>query len=178
MTLPTSRAVSAFATRTLTALPMIAVLALVNATAHAARPAAPSTIAALAPVAGDSLSLDGHVVYVDFWASWCVPCRSSFPWMASMRAKYHDRGLEVVTIDLDHESKAAHRFLEQMKSPLPVFEDPKGEMAKRFGIEVMPTSFVFGRDGTLRARHEGFRAGDSAALESQITALLEEKPPK
>jgi thiol-disulfide isomerase/thioredoxin len=139
---------------------------------------APDSIAALASVVDDSIPLAGHVVYLDFWASWCIPCRSSFPWMASMRARYHEQGLQVVTINLDKDPAAARKFLAEMKSPLPVIYDSKGTLATKFKLEVMPTSFVFGRDGKLRSRHEGFHADDSDSVESTIVDLLKEKAPQ
>jgi len=152
-------------------------LALPSASPAALR-RAPASLSPVAAAVPDSIALDGRVVYVDFWASWCVPCRASFPWMAEMRAKYRARGLEVVTIDLDRDAKDARAFLDRMHSPLPVIADPKGALAEAFEVDAMPTSFLFGRDGTLRSSHQGFRPADGAALESQINALLEEKPPK
>jgi cytochrome c biogenesis protein CcmG/thiol:disulfide interchange protein DsbE len=136
----------------------------------------PDSIATLASALGDSIPLDGRVVYVDFWASWCMPCRGSFPWMESLQKKYGERGLQVVTINVDADPAAGAKFVHEMKSSLPVIHDPKGTIAQRYKLEVMPTSFVYGRDGKLQFRHEGFRPKESAALESKIAALLQEKP--
>lgn len=150
------------------------ILLLAAPPASASRHAAPPTIAAVSAVAGDSIPLTGHVVYLDFWASWCVPCRSSFPWMAGLLARYRDRGLEVVTVDLDKDPAAARRFLAATNSSLPVIPDPKGRLAEEFHLRAMPTSFVFGRDGRIRARHEGFYPEDTDSLESRIAGLLGE----
>jgi thiol-disulfide isomerase/thioredoxin len=133
------------------------------------------SISTLASVFGDSLPLAGHVVYLDFWASWCTPCRSSFPWMNSLLARYRDMGLQVVTIDLDSDPKLGREFLGAVKSTLPVFFDPKGSLAKQYRLEAMPTSFAYGRDGKLEFRHEGFHPKEAALLEAQISALLQEK---
>ena len=139
---------------------------------------APGTIAVMDSVAADSIPLTGSVVYVDFWASWCVPCRESFPWMKAMLDKYQARGLRVITVNLDRKPEAGKKFLQDLKSPLPVVFDAKGSLAKRYHLTAMPTSFVYGRDGKLRTRHEGYRSQDSAALEALVNTLLEEKATK
>jgi thiol-disulfide isomerase/thioredoxin len=141
-------------------------------------PVPSESIATLAAVAGDSIPLEGRVVYLDFWASWCGPCRSSFPWMQALLAKYHDRGLEIVTVNLDRDPAAGRKFLRDMQCSLPVLFDPKGSLAKQYGLEAMPTAFVYRRDGKLGSRHEGFHPKESAALESLIATLLQEEAPK
>lgn len=125
----------------------------------------------------DAARLDGKVVYVDFWASWCVPCRASVPWLKSMSAAHRDDGLEIVTITVDRKQEAARRFVEEMELDLPVITDPQGELAERFALEAMPTAFVFDRMGTLRHRHEGFRQKDTDALETLILELIAEDGP-
>ncbi len=138
----------------------------------------PSTIAVVDSALTDSTVLAGKVVYVDFWASWCVPCRKSYPWMNELAAKYHDRGLEIVTINVDKDRKAADKFLADLKASLPVIYDPKGELAKFYELKVMPTSFVYGRGGKLEERHEGFQPADGPGLDSLIAVLLKETPSK
>jgi len=140
--------------------------------------AAPKSIAAMDSVVNDSIPLAGNVVYVDFWASWCVPCRESFPWMRKIEEKYRSRGFRIVTVNVDKDPAAGRKFLEQMKSPLPVVFDSKGVLARQYALEVMPSSFIYGRDGTLRSRHEGFYRKDCASIESMINTLLEEKQKK
>lgn len=135
------------------------------------------SIATLAPVVGDSIPLAGHVVYVDFWASWCGPCRASFPWMKALLGKYHKQGLEVVTVNLDSDPAAGRKFLDAMKVSLPVIFDSKGSLAQQYRLEVMPTSFVYGRDCKLKSRHEGFQPRDTDALETLVVTLLGEKAP-
>lgn len=126
-------------------------------------------------VAADSVITAGHVVYVDFWASWCLPCRKSFPWMKDMLERYRKQGLQVVTVNLDHDPKAARKFLADMQSPLPVVFDSKGSLAKLYHLEVMPTSFIYGRDGKLRERHQGFQPDNTWEVESLIRSLLAER---
>ncbi len=142
---------------------------------NADRAVSTSAVTTLASAPGDSIPLAGRVVYLDFWASWCAPCRASFPWMRTLQDKYRAQGLQVVTIDLDSDPATGRKFLQEVNSSLPVIFDSKGSLAKQYGLEVMPTSFIYGRDGKLEFRHEGFHPREAAALESRIAALLQEK---
>ena len=123
-----------------------------------------------------SLDLENKVVYVDFWATWCPPCRRSFPWMKELSVKYREPGLRIVTVNLDERPTLAQKFLEDMGVSLPVVFDSSGTLARRYDLEVMPTSFIYGRDGSLRLRHEGFDPKDIPSLDSLVNALLREKP--
>jgi len=138
----------------------------------------PNSIAVLDSLTGDSTIVEGNVVYVDFWASWCVPCRASFPWMAELLGKYGDKGFQVVTINLDKDAAAAQKFLRDTKASLPVVYDPEGKLAKLYDLQAMPTSFLYARDGSLRLRKEGFNPKETESVEQTIRTLLEEKPSK
>ena len=116
--------------------------------------------------------LRGKVVYVDFWASWCVPCLQSFPWMRSMSEKYGPQGLVVVAIDLDKEADAATGFLERHAAPFIVAFDPEGRSAERFRVVAMPMSYIVGRDGAIVFSHEGFEESKARRLEEQIKEAL------
>jgi thiol-disulfide isomerase/thioredoxin len=167
--------VASRATKVAAAWALLAMLLVIPVSSNADTDVSPDSIETLTSVVGDSIPLAGRVVYLDFWASWCTPCRASFPWMKTLQDKYRDKGLQVVTINLDNDPAAGRKFLGEMKSPLPVFFDPKGTLAKQYQIEVMPTSFVYGRDGKLEFRHEGFQPRETSSLESKIAALLQEK---
>jgi cytochrome c biogenesis protein CcmG/thiol:disulfide interchange protein DsbE len=117
-------------------------------------------------------SLRGRVVYVDFWASWCEPCRRSFPWLAHLHEQYGDRGLTVVAINLDQERKAADAFLAKYPAPFRVAFDPQGKTAGAFHVEVMPTSFLIGRDGRVLERHAGFDPKKAIEIEERIAKEL------
>jgi thiol-disulfide isomerase/thioredoxin len=112
-----------------------------------------------APASGDSLvsEREGKVVVVDFWASWCVPCRRSFPWMNTMTEKYADDGLVIVAVNLDKDRAAADAFLAEIPADFEIEFDPDATIAREYGVEAMPSSLVFGRDGKLVARHLGFK---------------------
>ncbi len=120
----------------------------------------------------DLPALKGKVVYLDFWASWCVPCRQSFPWMADLERSLGKEGLVVVAVNLDQMRNDADQFLAEFKPPFRVAFDPQGGMAERFHVRGMPTSVLIGRDGQPKLVHQGFRIKDRESLEQQIRAAL------
>jgi len=123
----------------------------------------------------DLAQLEGKVVYLDFWASWCDPCRDSFPWMAEMKEKYGSDGLEVVAVNLDKERALADTFLKTMKVNFVVAFDASGESAEKYGLRGMPGSYLIGRDGNIQASHLGFNDKDKAKLEAAIKVLLQQQ---
>ncbi|MCH1931275.1 TlpA family protein disulfide reductase [Shewanella sp. A25] len=116
----------------------------------------------------------GKVVYVDFWASWCGPCRKSFPWMNEMQAKYQDRGLAIVAINLDPEKKDADGFLQKLPATFNVRFNPEGDVAKSFDLLGMPSSFIFDKQGNLVKSHVGFTPEKSQEYEQELVELLKE----
>lgn len=117
-------------------------------------------------------SLKGKVVYLDFWASWCVPCKKSFPWMAEMKQSYADQGFEILAINLDKERKLADEFLKEMNVNFKVAFDESGKSASEYKLKGMPSSYLIGRDGRVYASHIGFREKDKEQLEQAIKNLL------
>lgn len=117
--------------------------------------------------------LKGKVVYVDFWASWCGPCRRSFPWMNEVQRQYGKQGLEIVAINLDQEPELAARFIETTQPKFTIAFDAEGKVAERYGVQGMPSSYVIDREGRLHTRHVGFRDKDRSELERTLRALLE-----
>lgn len=122
-----------------------------------------------------SVKLDqyrGKYVYLDFWASWCGPCRQSFPWMNEMQAKYGAQGLQIIGVNLDAKSEEAHSFLKDTPARFVVAFDPQGAAPRSYGIKGMPSSVLIGPDGKVVFEHSGFRPADRAALESRIKSTL------
>lgn len=115
----------------------------------------------------------GKVVYVDFWASWCKPCKKSFPWLNQLQQKYKDQGLVVLAINLDKEKHLADAFLEKIPSNFIVAFDPEGDTAKSFNIKGMPSSYLIDRNGYVIGRHSGFREKDTANLEKGVVNALQ-----
>jgi Thiol-disulfide isomerase and thioredoxins len=117
----------------------------------------------------------GQVLLVDFWASWCGPCRASFPWMTDIQEKYKAQGLKIIAINLDQDRQQALDFLTEFKPGFTVLFDAAAELPENFGVIGMPTSFLMDRDGRIRATHVGFHEKNIADYESAITQLLSEK---
>jgi cytochrome c biogenesis protein CcmG/thiol:disulfide interchange protein DsbE len=117
-------------------------------------------------------SLRGRVVYVDFWASWCGPCRQSFPWMKSLHDRLAPKGLVIVAINLDKDRKSAEEFLSKYPAPFTVAFDPSGKTAKAFKVWGMPTSYVVSPTGAILATHAGFDRKRTAAIEAEIESAL------
>lgn len=116
----------------------------------------------------------GQIVYLDFWASWCVPCRKSFPWMNHLQQRYASHGLTVLAINLDDKRENADRFLKKYPARFPVAFDPQGKIAEKYDLKGMPSSFLIDRQGRIVFSHIGFRQQDSDQLENEIIKLLAE----
>lgn len=118
-------------------------------------------------------SLKGKLVYVDFWASWCVPCKQSFPWMNEMQAKYADRGLHVLAINVDARTADAEKFLLQVPAKFQVAFDAAGVTPKQFAVIAMPSSYLIDGEGRIVYKHAGFRESDKNSIEAAIVAALD-----
>jgi len=128
-----------------------------------------------AAFAADKLDLsvyDGKVVVLDFWASWCVPCRRSFPWWNTMQAKYADEGLVIIGVNLDNEPELAAEFLAEYPADFRIFYDEQKELARHYGVQAMPSSYILGRDGEIFKKHFGFRVRDQDEFEALLVAAL------
>jgi thiol-disulfide isomerase/thioredoxin len=117
-------------------------------------------------------ALKGKVVYVDFWASWCGPCKQSFPWMNDMQAKYGAQGLTIVGINVDKKRADADAFLANTPAKFTVAYDEQGTTPTAYKVKGMPSSYLVGRDGKVIATHTGFRPEEAAALEAKLRAAL------
>lgn len=113
-----------------------------------------------------------RLTYVDFWASWCGPCRQSFPWLNQMQARYGAKGLRVVGVNLDTTTADAERFLKDVPASFEIAFDPKGASGRAYALKGMPSSVLLGPDGKVIATHQGFRAGDEEQLENLIKTHL------
>jgi cytochrome c biogenesis protein CcmG/thiol:disulfide interchange protein DsbE len=151
-----------------------------SASLFAALPAAAVEVGAPAPEftlsgsrgAVNLAALKGKVVYLDFWASWCGPCRQSFPWMNEMQAKYGAKGLQVVGVNLDAKRADADKFLAEVPANFMMAFDEKGDTPRRYAIKGMPTSLLIGPDGKVIRVHAGFREEERKQLEEAISAAL------
>jgi cytochrome c biogenesis protein CcmG, thiol:disulfide interchange protein DsbE len=117
----------------------------------------------------------GKIVYLDFWASWCVPCKKTFPWMNEMQKKYGKDGFEIVAINLDKKRDDADKFLAAAPAEFTVLLDPQGATAKTFELQGMPSSFIIDRTGSVHLVHRGFKDGQAEELEAEVKKLIEAK---
>ena len=127
-------------------------------------------------------SIDGHPValrspkvkllYLDFWASWCAPCRVSLPWMNTLQKKYGSKGLMIVGVNTDTDINAAKEALKEVHPSFIVAIDPKKEFVAKFNPPKMPTSYLIDSKGKIINVHGGFTKGDGAELEKLIVEQL------
>ena len=117
-------------------------------------------------------SLRGKLIYIDFWASWCEPCRRSFPWMRHLQETLGEQGLTTLAINVDKDRAAAAAFLEKYPAPFPagfaIAFDPAGSTAHAFKVSGMPSSFLIGRDGAILWSHVGFDPKKTTQIETLI----------
>lgn len=125
----------------------------------------------------DLASLRGRVVYVDFWASWCGPCRESFPWMNQLLAAHEKDGLVILAVNVDQEPAKAQAFLKQFPAKFRVVPDPQGKLAEFYQLRGMPSSFIVDRSGKVRFAHVGFNSDKKVGYEHEIEQLLKEAAP-
>jgi len=122
--------------------------------------------------------VQGKVIWVDFWASWCVPCRRSFPWMNTMHRKYAADGLEIIAVNLDKDRAFADGFLAEVPAEFALRFDPAGSLAKEFKVQAMPSSYLLDGDGNVLASHFGFKTADAPEYERAIQEALAAAPAK
>lgn len=130
------------------------------------------------PAQAESLDLSayrGKVIMLDFWASWCTPCRLSFPWMSDIQQSFARDGLVIIGVNVDHDRALADEFLHATSPSFKIVYDPNGDIAGKYDFKDMPTSVLIGRDGRVHFTHNGFFPAKEGSYLADITALLNQK---
>jgi peroxiredoxin len=116
----------------------------------------------------------GHVLLIDFWASWCAPCQTSFPALETLFREYQTRGVEILAVNLDERRRDADTFLRAHPHTMTIAFDPAGAAPRAFGVRGMPSSFLIDRTGTIRFTHMGYSGNIAEQYRQELTLLLSE----
>jgi peroxiredoxin len=129
-----------------------------------------------AGLSGNLPDVRGQVVLVDFWASWCAPCKESFPSFARLHQEFGGRGFLIVAVSVDEKPAAYAAFIEKHRPPFATVLDTRHQLVSAVKVPAMPTSYLLGRDGRVRMVHQGFHGrATEDELRREITALLAEQ---
>ena len=133
------------------------------------------SLAAAGLTGGTLPATEGHVTLVDFWASWCAPCKASFPAFARLHADYSARGLAIVAVSVDEKASAYAAFVKKMQPPFAALHDAGQKLVSVVQVPAMPTSYLLDRSGRVRFVHQGFHGSETEAeLRKEIESLLAE----
>ena len=152
-------------------------LALLGGTATATGPAPLAPDFALPARDGGEVRLSelkGQVVMINFWATWCGPCRQEMPLLQQIHAKYEPLGFTMLGVNVEPDSAAAQNWLKDMPVSFPIVFDRKSEVSSSFGVEAMPSSVLIDREGRVRHVHRGYKPGDEAVYADLVRGLVKE----
>jgi len=114
----------------------------------------------------------GQVVLLNFWASWCGPCRQEMPILNSIHKKYAALGFTVLGVNVDRKSEKATEYLKDTPVDFPVLYDPDSKVSEQYNVSAMPSTAFVDRDGNVRFVHAGYKAGDEAEYQKMIKELM------
>lgn len=126
---------------------------------------------------GENLRLEDHrgeVVMLNFWASWCGPCRQEMPLMDELYSQYKDLGFTILAVNVDENREEAHRFLDKVPVNYPILYDPESSVSELYEVQAMPTTVMIDRNGNARYLHYGYQPGYEDEYEQQIRELVRE----
>jgi len=126
---------------------------------------------------GQNLDLTNYknqVLLIDFWATWCPPCKQSMPFLNALRNEFLDKGFEIIAINVDEDSQDAQSFLEKYPVDYQVAYDERGDCPAKYDVKAMPSSYFIDRQGKLRYVHLGFRHADETEIRTRVLELLQE----
>ncbi|MEJ2619521.1 MAG: TlpA disulfide reductase family protein [Candidatus Thiodiazotropha sp.] len=118
--------------------------------------------------------LRGSVVMVNFWASWCGPCRQEMPLLQQLYDRYQGMGFTLLGVNVDEDPAAAQKMLKEIPVNFPILYDSSNKVSKQYQVKAMPSTFMVDRDGNIRYLHKGYKPGYEDDYQQQIRALLKE----
>ena len=118
--------------------------------------------------------LRGNVVMINFWASWCGPCRQEMPLLEALYKKYEPLGFTILGVNVEEDNRAARKLLSQLKVSFPILFDTRNEVSKQYQLAAMPSTVLIDRNGQLRFLHRGYLPGYEKEYDKQISQLIRE----
>ncbi|MEE4302420.1 MAG: TlpA disulfide reductase family protein [Pseudomonadales bacterium] len=159
----------------------LALVLMIAATAVQAEPkvGAPAPNFTLPSQDGSPVSLAdlrGEVVLLNFWATWCPPCRQEMPLLDQLHSRYSPLGFTLLGVNVEQESELAKQFLaNEVPVSFPVLFDPEESVSELYGVPAMPTSVLIDRKGNVRYIHHGYRPGDEEAMQNAVRSIMRER---
>lgn len=120
----------------------------------------------------NSSSLKGKVTLIDFFASWCIPCRGALPAYQKINDKFASQGFKVIAINIDKDAQAAMNFLKKYSVSYTILHDPDGKVAAEFGLPTMPSSYLVNKSGSVVKVYAGYHSGDASQIEGDVQKAL------
>ncbi|TCK17059.1 thiol-disulfide isomerase/thioredoxin [Thiogranum longum] len=161
----------------LLALPLMGWLLLVSGQLQAAAPQGPAPDFALKTSGGENTRLSEHrgeVVMINFWASWCAPCRQEMPLLEELYTQYQPLGFTILGVNVEEDSSKALSMLEDIPVSFPIMLDTRSTVSKLYNVVAMPTSILVDRDGNMRYLHHGYKPGYEEQYQQQVRELIRE----
>jgi thiol-disulfide isomerase/thioredoxin len=118
--------------------------------------------------------MTGNVVLINFWASWCGPCREEMPLLNALHKKYQALGFTVLGVNVEEDTNKARAFLKDFPVDFPILLDTTNQVSKQYEVLAMPTTVVVDRDGNMRYLHKGYKPGDEEKYSKMVKKLVRE----
>lgn len=156
---------------------MLILLLLVTPLAGAVSDSKPAANFTLKSASGANIRLSEHrgqVVMINFWASWCGPCRQEFPHLDTLHQKYADLGFTVFGVNVEQDRAMADKVLKDIPVTFPILFDSENQVSEMYGVDAMPMTVLVDRNGDIRYVHRGYKPGYEEKYEEQIRTLVKE----